>query len=686
MSSFKAESVIRDHLDAETLSLAEMHLTSLDGLLPLLAQMPNLRHLDLSHNELRELPMDLSVLVNVDTLDLRGNPICGLHHILHGLQTLTRLTSLAVTLPIEAEEEQLILRLPTLTVLNGTTLTDMKENDVGVAAAQQQQNGPPPSKEKEDDFAYWNARDSEGIEDLFADVSRQDALSTQEFFDYMSRVVQHVTCLTAAEEDVFAQEGEVLKARRLLYEFCFGNVIRNAFKDGHDTLGRQLQALLRYESSMMDQYDMHWRRALRDRDTRLGHMKRDMQDAMADIQSLMEHLPTGSSDGDGEERRQQQRQSNQQQQGSSQSRHESSSAAVAPATSVSATPLSHNSAGLQAELHLGASPQPLPPALSRVTTSAGISAALGAARRTQRPPSESQNRKSSYKKVLTLKQLKEIIEGIYTSKSRYDEKCKQNQLPRETMEQHMYTYLNQKYGLREIILEWATAIVQAVRRYAAEDNDVAVFGKILRNEVDEEFRFVQQHVRETVKELLRLQIKTKRPLGGAAEMNRALQESMTGTVAEDEWKEIVKYMYNAADAALITSIIHQFLYRQSLPKLQRHSEEEIKLSPTAVYSQLLYRDFVRLLLDFQLDGHERFLERYVGIFRRHDGDRNGIVNNVEFAAIVRELDAAKPEEEVEAMVHQIDPYGSQLITFSESITFLNDELLKLTYSQHDAQE
>ena len=206
MSSFKAESVIRDHLDAETLSLAEMHLTSLDGLLPLLAQMPNLRHLDLSHNELRELPMDLSVLVNVDTLDLRGNPICGLHHILHGLQTLTHLTSLAVTLPIEAEEEQLILRLPTLTVLNGTTLTDMKENDVGVAAAQQQQNGPPPSKKKEDDFAYWNARDSEGIEDLFADVSRQDALSTQEFFDYMSRVVQHVTCLTAAEEDVFAQE------------------------------------------------------------------------------------------------------------------------------------------------------------------------------------------------------------------------------------------------------------------------------------------------------------------------------------------------------------------------------------------------------------------------------------------------------------------------------------------------
>jgi Ca2+-binding EF-hand superfamily protein len=679
MSSFKAENIIRDHLDAEALSLAGMHLTSLEGLLPLLAQMPSLRSLDVSHNELRVLPTDLAVLETLEELNLAFNPIWGLHHIIDGLQTLKNLKRLTVTLPIAAEEEQLIMRLPTLTMLNGTALTEMTENDTSAVAGteaqkqQQQQCGSSERQEKDADFAYWNSRDSEGIEDLFADVSHHDTLSTQEFFDYMSRVVQHVTCLTAAEDDVFAQEGEVLKARRLLYEFCFGNVIRNTFKDGQDALGRQLQALLRYESAMMDQYDMHWRRALRDRDTRLAHMKRDMQDAMADIQSLMEHLPTA------EEERQQQQQPRQGSTTSGGGAAEASqfrnSSMPAQSAAASATPLNRSAA----EAAFGASPQPLPPAPVVAATASG-------SRRTQRPPSESHRRKTGYKKVLSLKQLKEIIEGIYTSKTKYDERCKQNQLPRETMEQHMYTYLNQKYGLREIILEWATAIVQAVRRYAAGDNDVAVFGKILRNEIDEEFRFVQQHVRETVKELLRLQIKTKRPLGGVAEMNRALQESMSGTVAEDEWKEVVKYMYNAADAALITSIIHQYLYRQSLPKLQRHREEEVKLSPTAVYSQLLYKDFVRLLLDFQLDGHERFLERYVGIFRRHDGDRNGIVNNVEFAAIVHELDPTKPEEEVEAMVHQIDPYGSQLITFSESISFLNDELLKLTYSQHDAQE
>lgn len=43
---------------------------------------------------------------------------------------------------------------------------------------------------------------------------------------------------------------------------------------------------------------------------------------------------------------------------------------------------------------------------------------------------------------LTLKQLKEMIELIYQSKERHDTKCQEGGLPRETMEQHMYTFLN----------------------------------------------------------------------------------------------------------------------------------------------------------------------------------------------------------------------------------------------------
>ena len=54
---------------------------------------------------------------------------------------------------------------------------------------------------------------------------------------------------------------------------------------------------------------------------------------------------------------------------------------------------------------------------------------------------------------LTLKQMKETIEEIYVSKQRNDKKYKEMKIPRETMEQHMYTFLNQKYGLKALIIE-----------------------------------------------------------------------------------------------------------------------------------------------------------------------------------------------------------------------------------------
>ena len=64
------------------------------------------------------------------------------------------------------------------------------------------------------------------------------------------------------------------------------------------------------------------------------------------------------------------------------------------------------------------------------------------------------------------------------------------------MEQFMYTYLNTKYGLKNLIVDWAAAIMQAVQTYQKEDHDVTLFQKILTNECDEEFRFIQHHVKE----------------------------------------------------------------------------------------------------------------------------------------------------------------------------------------------
>jgi hypothetical protein len=45
----------------------------------------------------------------------------------------------------------------------------------------------------------------------------------------------------------------------------------------------------------------------------------------------------------------------------------------------------------------------------------------------------------------------------------------------------MYTYLNQKYGLKPMTVEWAMSIVNGIKKYGPEDTEVTAFGKILRN-------------------------------------------------------------------------------------------------------------------------------------------------------------------------------------------------------------
>ena len=63
-------------------------------------------------------------------------------------------------------------------------------------------------------------------------------------------------------------------------------------------------------------------------------------------------------------------------------------------------------------------------------------------------------------------------------------------MAKETMEQFIYTYMNQKYGLKNLIVEQVVAIVNGLVIYSQDDHEVALFAKILKNECDEEFRFI----------------------------------------------------------------------------------------------------------------------------------------------------------------------------------------------------
>ena len=70
------------------------------------------------------------------------------------------------------------------------------------------------------------------------------------------------------------------------------------------------------------------------------------------------------------------------------------------------------------------------------------------------------------------------------------------------MEQHLLAYLTTKYGVRQIITQWLTSILAAVEHFAPLDAQTALFGKVLRNEVEEEFEEAQLRVITTANSLL----------------------------------------------------------------------------------------------------------------------------------------------------------------------------------------
>jgi Ca2+-binding EF-hand superfamily protein len=293
--------------------------------------------------------------------------------------------------------------------------------------------------------------------------------------------------------------------------------------------------------------------------------------------------------------------------------------------------------------------------------------------------------------MLTKKQLKELIAAIYASKAKYDVKCRDDRLPRETMEQHMYTFLNQRYGLRPLIVAHVTAIIRALNRFAADDNDVCVFGRILRNEVEEEFRHVQTRLRETVVDVLRVFLKGKNPRKTDGDIDDMLAARMQTVVAVDEWTEVVNYLYEPDDAAALSGIVDARIRddpdvsnariverrRRELEmeaqgrRVRKTAEERAREeAEDRQEGDVNFDSFLQLVLNFQLRTHEKFLARFRRAFRNVDTDKNGIVDEVQFRALVRTLDPSKTDEQVTDLLAHADPHHNDHVTFSDAVHVL----------------
>lgn len=110
--------------------------------------------------------------------------------------------------------------------------------------------------------------------------------------------------------------------------------------------------------------------------------------------------------------------------------------------------------------------------------------------------------------------------------------------------------------MKNLIIEWAAALINGIKTYLREDHDVALFGKILKNECDEEFRFIQMHVKDTLISLLKVLLKDKNPFKAEADIGKMLEQIQNGPMEEWMWKKIIEKMYDPKDSEELERRLH----------------------------------------------------------------------------------------------------------------------------------
>ena len=260
----------------------------------------------------------------------------------------------------------------------------------------------------------------------------------------------------------------------------------------------------------------------------------------------------------------------------------------------------------------------------------------------------------------------------------------------------MYTYLNQKYGLKNIIIEWAAAIINSIKTYLKDDHDVTLFGKILKNECDEEFRFIQAHVKDTLSSLLKVMIKEKYPMKSEVDMSKMHEQILNGQVDEWMWRKIIEKMYDPRDYEILETKFNQMLEdkrqaRGLLPRgnandmsrmsalgnsyanaaasgpmlntaQKKLSREElmtrVAMNANLLHEKLSYAEFQKSILDFQLSEHEKFLYDFTQLFKQVDTDRNGIINEDEFRDLIVQMRVLHKDEDLIVLLQIVDPYNN----------------------------
>ena len=280
------------------------------------------------------------------------------------------------------------------------------------------------------------------------------------------------------------------------------------------------------------------------------------------------------------------------------------------------------------------------------------------------------NKNKNFYRVFTIKMMKKFIKNLYKGKTEFDLNCEKNCISRPNMEEYLYIYLNNKYGLKKLIIEWVTNILNGLEIFSKIDSEIFLFGKILKNQIEENFRFFYDKLKNNIKEGLILYYKNLYPLKTMENINLIIKERKKNYLLENEWKNILHSLYNSKDSNILEKKISYILKNNNLiyeNELQENKNINIEIK---------YKDFVQILHEFHIKSRENFLKNFTKEFNKVDTDNNGIINEDEFVSLIfkyKIYNSLEFSNKSKLLLKKVAKFDKSHITYSDCIEVFSKE-------------
>ena len=299
-------------------------------------------------------------------------------------------------------------------------------------------------------------------------------------------------------------------------------------------------------------------------------------------------------------------------------------------------------------------------------------------------------------RIFTKKMLKDIIYNIYNSKNNFNNKCIENKLPKETMEEYMYTYFNYKYGLKNMVIEWATIIINGIKTYSYIDNEICLFGKILRNDLDESCQYIMPKIKKNVEETIIKIFKKEYGLKSNEEIieyknklikNRLplniVQLILDNNYTKDEQEKLLPKITELVNEFKNRTVNNEFGDNISFNLNSINNKENRfynKLSRIELNQKLLekenelnsisFDELVHIFHELEINKKENYLRPFVYAFKKIDEDSDGIINESQFINLVKDLNILEEknfDNLLNELLNLIDPYGYKKFIFTDCV-------------------